>query len=145
MLEAITKVKLPFIFKGGTCLLLLLDKPMRLSTDIDIIVDPLLNIEDYIQKIANIFPFKSFAEQERKGKKNIEKRHFKFVYESPITKKEIYILLDILFEENNYKSLVEKEIGGELLITEGKNFTVKVPVNVKLFSPLILKVSVSDN
>ena len=37
LLEAITRVGMPFIFKGGTCLMLLLERPMRLSTDIDII------------------------------------------------------------------------------------------------------------
>lgn len=36
LLEAICKVNMPFIFKGGTCLMLLTDTPMRLSTDIDI-------------------------------------------------------------------------------------------------------------
>ena len=40
LLEALRKVELPFIFKGGTCLMLLLKEPKRLSTDIDIIVDP---------------------------------------------------------------------------------------------------------
>ena len=35
LLEAITRVGMPFIFKGGTCLMLLLERPMRLSTDID--------------------------------------------------------------------------------------------------------------
>lgn len=40
LLEALRRVELPFIFKGGTSLLLILDKPRRLSTDVDIIVDP---------------------------------------------------------------------------------------------------------
>lgn len=40
LLEAIKKVELPFCFKGGTSLMLLLDHPRRLSTDIDIIVEP---------------------------------------------------------------------------------------------------------
>ena len=40
LLEAIRRVEMPFIFKGGTCLILLLKFPMRLSTDIDIIVAP---------------------------------------------------------------------------------------------------------
>lgn len=38
LLEALKRVNLPFIFKGGSCLMLLLEKPRRLSTDIDIIV-----------------------------------------------------------------------------------------------------------
>ncbi len=40
LLEAIKRVGLPFCFKGGTSLMLLLDRPRRLSTDIDIIVEP---------------------------------------------------------------------------------------------------------
>lgn len=40
LLEALIHVGLPFVFKGGTSLMLLLKNPYRLSTDIDIIVDP---------------------------------------------------------------------------------------------------------
>jgi predicted nucleotidyltransferase component of viral defense system len=40
LLEALARVGMPFIFKGGTCLMLLMDHPHRLSTDIDIIVSP---------------------------------------------------------------------------------------------------------
>lgn len=127
LLEAITQVGMPFVFKGGTCLMLLLDRPMRLSTDIDIIVEPGTQIDDYIDRAAEIFPFKSQQEQIRKGKNKIEKRHFKFTYESPTTGKDIYILLDVLFEEAHYTSLVEKEIENELLLTEGDNLKVKIP------------------
>ena len=44
LLEAIARVGMPFIFKGGTSLMLLLDHPLRLSTDIDILVPPLHRI-----------------------------------------------------------------------------------------------------
>ncbi len=37
LLEAIRKVGLPFIFKGGTALLVLLDTPRRLSTAASVI------------------------------------------------------------------------------------------------------------
>ena len=37
LLEALARAEMPFIFKGGTCLLLLLNDPKRLSTDIDIV------------------------------------------------------------------------------------------------------------
>ena len=33
LLEALARVGMPFVFKGGSCLMLLLDKPQRLSTD----------------------------------------------------------------------------------------------------------------
>ncbi len=127
LLEAIRKVDMPFIFKGGTCLMLLLDHPERLSTDIDIIVEPGTNVEEYIEKAAQIFPFVKYEEQVRIGKNKIEKRHFKFTYDSPINGREFYILLDVLYEENQYVRLVEKEIRNELLLTEPDYLTVKVP------------------
>ena len=99
LLEAIRRVEMPFIFKGGTCLILLLKHPMRLSTDIDIIVAPDTDVDTYISKASTIFPFKQCEEQARIGKNSIEKRHFKFTYQSPVTGKDIYILLDI-FEKD---------------------------------------------
>ena len=50
LLEAITRVGLPFIFKGDACLMPLLKRPMCLSTDIDIIVEPDTDIDSYIRK-----------------------------------------------------------------------------------------------
>lgn len=127
MLEAISQVKLPFIFKGGTCLMLLLNNPARLSTDVDIVVKPGTDITEYVEAASKIFPFTSFKEQIRKGKNNIEKRHFRFTYISPINEREIYILLDVLFEENNYAKLIKKEIKNDLLITEGEKVEVTIP------------------
>jgi len=48
LLEAIAKVDMPFVFKGGTCLMLLTEHPMRLSTDIDIIVESGTDVDKYI-------------------------------------------------------------------------------------------------
>lgn len=80
LLEALARVGLPFIFKGGTCLMLLMEKPRRLSTDIDIIVEPGIDIDNYLELASKIFPFKSVDEQIRVGKNKIVKRHFKFSY-----------------------------------------------------------------
>lgn len=127
LLEALRRVELPFVFKGGTALLLLLDRPMRLSTDIDIIVEPGTKVEDYLEKASQIFPFKSYQEHVRKGKNNIEKRHFKFQFDSPGAGEPLEILLDILFEHNKYANVIEKPIAGELLITEPEYLMVKIP------------------
>lgn len=127
LLEAISRVGMPFIFKGGTCLMLLLENPQRLSTDIDIIVEPGTDVEEYIEKAAKIFPFVRYEEQRRIGKNNIEKRHFKFTYDSPVNGKELYILLDVLYEENHYERIVEREIRNELLMVEPEFLKVKVP------------------
>lgn len=48
LLEALARVGMPFIFKGGTSLMLLLNKPRRLSTDIDIIVEGDVEIESWL-------------------------------------------------------------------------------------------------
>ena len=127
LLEAITRVGMPFIFKGGTCLMLLLERPMRLSTDIDIIVAPGTDLNTFIEEAGKIFPFVSVEEQVRKGKNNIEKRHFKFVYESPVMERSIYILLDVLFADAKYKRLITKPIKNELILTDGEDLTVQIP------------------
>jgi len=127
LLEAITRVGMPFVFKGGTCLMLLLESPSRISTDIDIVVEPGTLINEYIRRASVIFPFVRFEEHVRVGKNKIEKRHFKFTYDSPINKREFYILLDVVFEENHYAVINERMIRSELLITTPEYLPVKVP------------------
>lgn len=127
LLESLVRVEMPFVFKGGTSLMLLLKVPRRLSTDIDIIVKPGTDISSYIQKAAEIFPFEKVEEQSRIGKNQIEKKHFKFFYNSPVTKKRFYILLDVLFEENNYSTLLEKQIANPILLTEEPYMPVTIP------------------
>ena len=104
-----------------------MDHPRRLSTDIDIIVEPGTDLEKYIEQASLIFPFKAVEEQIRVGKNNIEKRHFKFTYDSPINDRQFYILLDVLFEHNNYSELIHKTIQNDLLITEPDYLPVCMP------------------
>ncbi len=128
LLEAIKSVGMPFCFKGGTSLLLILDKPARLSTDIDILVKPGTAVDDYIEKASKIFPFLDKNEDIRKGKNGIVKRHFKFTYFSPIRNTEFYILLDVVFAHLPYAKTILKEIKNELLLTTGENLQVEIPV-----------------
>ena len=107
--------------------MLLLEKPRRLSTDIDIIVEPGTDVESFIQKAGQIFPFKSQEEDVRKGRNNIEKRHYEFTYDSPVNDKPLVILLDILYEENHYQTLLEKPIKNDLLLTDGEDLIVRIP------------------
>ena len=94
-------------------MLLLLDHPMRLSTDIDIVVAPDTDISRYIAEAAKIFPFLNQKEDIRKGRNSIVKRHYKFTYWSPVMKDEFYILLDVLFEKDNYEEVVTRDISNE--------------------------------
>ena len=127
LLEAIKSVEMPFCFKGGTSLMLILDKPARLSTDIDIIVEPGTDVDGYIDKASKIFPFLSKEEVIRKGKNGIVKRHFKFTYYSPVRKTDFYILLDVVFAELPYAKTMKREIKNELLLTTGDNLSVDIP------------------
>lgn len=127
LLEALAQTGLKFIFKGGSSLMLLLPDIMRLSTDVDIIVPPGTDVTKYIDEASKIFPFVDKEEQKRIGKNNVVKQHFKFTYYSPVRKDNFYILLDVLYEENNYEELTEKEINNSLLLTQGENLRVSMP------------------
>lgn len=128
LLEALCRVNMPFIFKGGTSLMLLLEQPRRLSTDIDIIVAPGTDVDHYLGEASKIFPFEKVEQQIRKGKNNIEKRHYKYFYASPIKgNKPFYILLDIVFEDNHYANVIMKPIQNEFLITQAPYFEVSLP------------------
>jgi hypothetical protein len=127
LLEALSIVGMNFIFKGGTSLLLITERPMRLSTDIDIIVPPGTDVDGYVKEASKIFPFIDYNRQVRQGKNKIEKAHYKFIYESPILKKDFYILLDIVFMDNPYTTVIEKEIKNEILLVENEPSKVLMP------------------
>jgi predicted nucleotidyltransferase component of viral defense system len=127
LLEALAKVGMPFIFKGGTSLLLLLEKPRRLSTDIDIIVQPGTDVQSYLELAAKIYPFHSMEQQIRTGKNKIDKAHYKFTYDSPVMGAQFHILLDVLFEENHYCTLVKRKVDHPFLSTEEPYVEVTMP------------------
>jgi hypothetical protein len=128
LVEALSKAGLHFIFKGGSSLMLLLNKPMRLSTDCDILVEPNCPIEKYVGITSKIYPFLSYEESRRVSNKSIEKKHFRFKYKSLLRQdQEVTILLDIVFCNNPYSELITKEIKSSFLITNGKNLSVIMP------------------
>lgn len=53
--------------------MLLFEHPCRLSTDIDIIVEPGTDLEIYLAEASKIFPFKTVEEQKRIGKIKLKK------------------------------------------------------------------------
>jgi hypothetical protein len=127
LLEAIQRSGLPFIFKGGTSLMLLMDEPQRFSTDIDLLVAPGTELDTHLATVAKIWPFIKKTEQIRKAKSGIEKQHFKFYYQSPLTGKEMSIMLDVVFEENQYSQTVQREIKNDLLLTETPPVYIEMP------------------
>ena len=127
LLEGLAESTLPFVFKGGTALMLIFQGPRRLSIDIDIILPPdTTDLTALLQQVAFGKNFSRIEEQARVTGP-VPKGHFKFYYPSAVENKESYILLDILFEQVPYCRIIERPIDNVFLSTEGENRVVKVP------------------
>lgn len=124
LLDELIRCGLPLIFKGGTSLILLLDNPQRVSTDIDIIVPPNINFDKYFEKVKKRFPF---YEGEERGNNNNYFRHFYFMFKGPISNKECRINLDVSFENNPYSKIITKELKTGFLLTSGERTYVSIP------------------
>lgn len=78
LLEALARSGCPFLFKGGSSLMLHLDTGKRLSIDIDIICPPGTRIEDYLEKYSEEYGFGEVKLVERISRTDIPKQHAKF-------------------------------------------------------------------
>ena len=57
LLESLVRSGCPFIFKGGTALMLHLDTSRRLSIDVDIVCPPGTDITQYLGKFGQEYGF----------------------------------------------------------------------------------------
>lgn len=132
MIMALTLVEnlrlsgLDFIFKGGTCLTLLLGKPSRFSIDIDIVLPESQNLLLFFESVIDQGAFYRYEENRRPGE--LPKQHYKFFFHSMIQNKESRVLLDILFDENPYPQLQKVNIDIPILSVEGQITDVVCPV-----------------
>lgn len=141
LLDQLKLTGLDFIFKGGTSLVLLMERPLRFSVDIDIIVRPELTrevLESYLKKIIGPSEFLRLEPDEKRSyKEGIPKAHYKFIYHSNVSTRdkaghiianpEREILLDVLFANNPYPVLLETEITTDWGIMIGDPLTVMTP------------------
>lgn len=130
LLEGLVSSGIPFIFKGGTSLMLLTGSSKRLSVDIDIIIDnDIDNLVDTLENFALSQGFVRVEPQERNATAQIPKYHYKFYY-NPIHKTaqdEEYILLDVLFEKIPYSKILQKEISSTFIPTDSPYYSVNIP------------------
>lgn len=131
LLDMLAKSGCPFVFKGGTSLMLLLqDTGCRLSTDIDIICPPGTNIEEYLQEYQqNGFIRYELVERKQEGT-HIPKGHSKLFYYVAFPHKEnedMYILLDVLYDECHYVQTKELDVMSPLIEVVGEPAKVYVP------------------
>lgn len=130
VLETLSENQIDFIFKGGTSILLLLNKLNRLSIDIDILC-PKNKKEEIISRIKNIKSsfFSKIDEQKRPPKPGVDKAHFQFNYDSVIDEEveESFVLLDVVFEDDVYSLVQIKDINNGLFDFEEPIFKVNLP------------------
>lgn len=131
LLDMLARSGCPFVFKGGTSLMLLLkDTGNRLSTDIDIICPPDTNIETYLQEYAaNGFVRYELVERKQDGT-TIPKGHSKLFYQVAFPRsgrEDMYILLDVLYDEHQYIETKEVEIISPLIEVVGTPAKVMIP------------------
>ncbi len=130
LIEGLVKHEVPFVFKGGTALMLHLNSTKRLSIDIDIILpNEVENFDEILDKLSLEQGFLRKELQHRDTKLKIKKKHYKFFY-TPIhksNKEEEYVLLDILFEEVGYTKLERIPIQSSFVPIVGEPENVNVP------------------
>lgn len=129
LLESLARSGCPFVFKGGTSLMLHLNSSKRLSIDIDIICPPNTDIEKYIHIYAQEYGFGEIKLIERVTTHHVPKTHAKFFYKvTYVTSSSTEsILLDVLFEQIHYSNLVKLPIQSRFLKSEGTPILVSVP------------------
>ena len=130
LLEVLVESQVDFVFKGGTALMLLLNSSKRLSIDIDITMPHAISdLQTKLESIAAKKGFFKMVGNERKSRSEINKIHFKFYYK-PVYfggRTEDNVLLDILFEKNQYQSINPIPIKSQFALQEGEVLKVLTP------------------
>ena len=129
LLEGLALSGQPFIFKGGTALMLKLGSARRLSIDIDIIIQKKeKELPALLVKVAEERGFIKAEEKVRETKSSIEKAHYKFFYK-PVTQRaeQAYVLLDILFGESGYHKIEGLPIESSFLSLVDNPTIVRAP------------------
>lgn len=128
LLCALSESGMLFVFKGGTSIILLLKEFHRLSIDVDIVtLVPRTEYEPLLAEIGRKPPFLGHGEDKR-GERGLPHRtHFKFFYNSVISKRRDYVLLDILEEKDLYPKTEVHSVKAPFIELE-KTVKVRMPV-----------------
>lgn len=110
---------LQFIFKGGNSLLLMLQKPERFSTDVDISTDePVEVIEQHLTKITKLNRIFTKWEKRHHKIKTPATTSYNLYYTSMFTPSQLNsITLDIQLKKNCYKTEIKQINCGRLFIS----------------------------
>jgi hypothetical protein len=128
LLSHLSDSGLDFIFKGGTSLLLHLQRIRRLSIDVDIICGAAkTDLDLVLQSIGKKSPFIGYEEDDRGTRGLPNRRHFKFSYkEIDGGNRSPHILLDVVEERECHLPLTVKPIMTPFIEVE-KETLVRIP------------------
>ena len=131
LVELLSNSGCPYIWKGGTALMILLGGTRhRLSIDVDIICPPGTDIEAYLQDFQKYgFDHMETVERIQRGT-NIPKSHSKFFYRLAFRDngaKPGNILLDVLFEDSHYHKTQHLPLTSPFIEIDGAPVTVNLP------------------
>ena len=129
LLESLVRSGCPFIFKGGTALMLHLGTSRRLSIDVDIVCPPGTDIREYLGQYGNEYGFTEIKEIERNSRTGVPKSHaeYRYVVTCPSGRPVDKILLDVLYEDIHYSEVVSIPIESPLLKQIGAPTIVQCP------------------
>ncbi|MFA5266297.1 MAG: nucleotidyl transferase AbiEii/AbiGii toxin family protein [Opitutaceae bacterium] len=128
LLGYLAESNLPFLFKGGTSLLLHLPQTRRLSRDIDIVCGEASGtVDTALANVGQRAPFVRWEEDMRGTRGLPQRRHFKFSYRSALgASVEQEVLLDIVEERAEVHTVVQRAIRTGFLEPE-REILVRVP------------------
>jgi len=118
---------LPFVFKGGTAMLLLLDQFRRLSIDVDIVCPlPEEEVERVVTEVAAKGPYLSMEPDKRDPNRLPRRHHYLFRYRSVVNDNIPQLLqLDVLQDEAHYPVIQNRPLTSRFIRPLGE---VSVPV-----------------
>lgn len=128
LLEKLAQQDIDYIFKGGTCLTLLLEPANRFSIDVDITTPvPEEEFKKVLDKIIETSHFASWTPDERENPLGIPKAHYLFEFNSVFNKDANNILLDVVFDEIPHTDIIKVPIENDWLSTEDPIVEATVP------------------
>lgn len=131
LVERLTQhLAVPFVFKGGTSLVLLLGKARRFSVDVDIVTEAsLAELRVALEAVCVAGPFTRFEYDERRSTKDgVPRAHFYLFYASVMPhQSERYIALDVLFEPLAGMATVELPVSSAFVREDGPPVAVSTP------------------
>ncbi len=127
LLERLKANGLDFVFKGGTCLVLLLKEVNRFSIDIDIICNTQkIHLEKVLDKVIQSSNFTNWQlDEHRSYQPGVPKAHYKFSFDTH-QQGSGTILLDVLLDDPIYPEQTEIPIHTKWIESEAETL-VTVP------------------